>query len=92
MLFVWRGNELFLLTTQPLSFRPASLTIQRTPHPRWSYFLWLGKGGYVGARDYGTELLKGPPPSSILVAEYTPYQTLAYLQGVDVLRLDVEVI
>lgn len=56
------------------------------------YFLWPGKESYFGAHDYGTELLSGLPPESILIADYTPYQTLLYLQTVEHQRPDVTLV
>ena len=56
------------------------------------YFLWPGKESYFGAYEYGTELLNGLPPESILIADYTPYQTLLYLQVVEHQRPDVSLV
>ena len=56
------------------------------------FFLWPGKEGYFGAHDYGTELLAGLPPQSTLIADYTPYQTLLYLQTVERQRPDVTLV
>lgn len=56
------------------------------------FFLWPGKEGYFGAHNYGTDLLSGLPPQSILIADYTPYQTLLYLQTVERQRPDVTLV
>ncbi|MEW5986943.1 MAG: DUF2723 domain-containing protein [Chloroflexota bacterium] len=54
-----------------------------------SFFLWPGKGGYWGARDYGEDALLGLPSDSVLLADHTPFHTLKYLQVVEGMRSDV---
>ncbi|MFW6068598.1 MAG: protein O-mannosyl-transferase family [Chloroflexota bacterium] len=53
------------------------------------FFLWPGKGNYVGAREYGERTLAALPRGATLIADHTPFETLRYLQEVDGMRQDV---
>ncbi len=57
-----------------------------------TYFLWPPKSGDWGAHIYGTGLLEGLPADSVVLADYTPYETLKYLQVVEGLRPDVHLV
>jgi hypothetical protein len=57
-----------------------------------TYFIWPGKAGYFGARDYGAQALGVLPPGALLLADYTPLETLRYLQTVERLRPDVQLV
>lgn len=54
------------------------------------YFLNPNKRGYYGARQFGEEVFKIAAPNSIIVADFTPYTVLQYLQLVENKRRDVE--
>lgn len=56
------------------------------------FFLFPGKRGYTGAEQYGLEALEGAEPGSMILADYTPYAVLKYLQLVRGVRKDVEVL
>jgi hypothetical protein len=53
------------------------------------FFLWPAKNGYLGAADYGRSALETLPPDSILIADYTPMETIRYLRSVEGLRPDI---
>lgn len=53
------------------------------------FFLWPGKGNYVGARQYGEQTLAALPRGATLIADHTPFETLRYLQEVEDMRQDV---
>jgi hypothetical protein len=57
-----------------------------------SFFLWPAKNGYYGAAEYGSAALSSLPPDSILLADHTPYETLAYLQIVESVRPDIQLV
>ncbi|MCI0577287.1 MAG: DUF2723 domain-containing protein [Chloroflexi bacterium] len=61
----------------------------REPH---RFFLWPAKNGYTGAADYGRAALEPLPANSVLLADFTPSETLDYLQVVEGLRPDVRLI
>lgn len=56
------------------------------------FFLWPGKAGYTGARQYGEQTLAALPPGATLIADHTPFETLLYLQEVVGMRQDVRLI
>ena len=78
-------------TFESLGLNPLSIRELPGREPN-RYFLWPGKAGYFGALDYGMRLLSNLPPNSVLVADYTPYQTLLYLQTVEQMRPDVRMV
>jgi hypothetical protein len=55
-----------------------------------AFYLWPPKTGYAGARSYGEAAFGTLAPQAIIVADWLPYQTLRYLQGVEGRRPDVE--
>ena len=57
-----------------------------------NYFLWPAKNNYWGAYSYGSSLLTDLPANSVLIADYTPFETLKYMQVVHNLRGDVRLI
>jgi hypothetical protein len=57
-----------------------------------SYFLWPAKTGYQSAAEFGRSALTDLPPNSVLIADHTPYETLYYLQKVESVRPDVQLI
>jgi hypothetical protein len=57
-----------------------------------TFFLWPGKQNYHGAALYGTEAMSGLPEGSAMIADHTPYETLVYLQRVEHLRPDIQLI
>ena len=56
------------------------------------FFLWPAKNDYLGAEDYGRTALETLPENSVLLADYTPVETLKYLQNIEGVRPDVELI
>jgi hypothetical protein len=58
----------------------------------YTYFLWPCKRGYIGARQYGEEVLKQVESNSVIIADHTPFRVLKYLQLVEGKRKDVEII
>lgn len=56
------------------------------------YFLWPGKAGYKGARQYGEQTLGALPRGATLIADHTPHETLRYMQDVVGMRPDVRLI
>ncbi|HWP47970.1 MAG TPA: DUF2723 domain-containing protein [Candidatus Limnocylindrales bacterium] len=54
-----------------------------------AFFLNPGKRGEYGARRFGEEALRVVKPDAILIADYTPYTVLLYLQEIEALRPDV---
>ena len=58
----------------------------------YTYFLTPWQRGYSGAREYGVEALKVLEENSILIADWTPYWVLNYLQIVEKSRRDVVLI
>jgi hypothetical protein len=79
---------------------PAALTLLRLdPLPARTlpyrdnarFFLYPPKNGYFGARRFGEEVLASLPRHASLLADWTPRQTLTYLQVVEGLRPDVRI-
>jgi hypothetical protein len=56
------------------------------------YFMWPGKRGDHGARRYATEALNAAAPDAIIIADYTLWQPLQFLQHAEGLRPDVRLI
>ena len=56
------------------------------------YFLWPPKNGDYGARVYATRALTKVSFRGILLADYTMYMPLMYLQEVEGFRTDVELL
>ena len=56
------------------------------------FFLWPAKGSYTGAYDFGRSALEILPADSILLADYTPYETLLYLKTIESIRPDVRLV
>lgn len=78
-----------LLQTAGISIPDARQLPGREPV---SFFLQPAKSGYTEAADYGRAALTSLPPNSILIADHTPLETLTYLQRVEGLRLDVQLV
>ena len=57
-----------------------------------TYFLNPNKRGYDGARRFGEEALRSAPPNAVVFADYTPFAVLRYLQLVEGLRQDVQLL
>lgn len=53
------------------------------------FYLWPGKTGYVGAREYGEQALAIVASGAVVLGDWLPYQTLRYLQAVEGRRPDV---
>jgi len=56
------------------------------------YFLNPNKRGYFGARRYAEEVYRIVEPDSMIIADFTPYAVLQYLQLVEKKRQDVELV
>lgn len=56
------------------------------------YFLWPPKNGDYGPRRYAEEALSQVKPGSILIADYTLLRPLMYVQTIDSMRPDVEIV
>jgi hypothetical protein len=56
------------------------------------FFLWPAKNGYTGAADYAQSALQNLPPDAFLIGDHTPIQSIWYLQVVEGLRPDVQLI
>ncbi len=70
-----------LIYARDLPGRPANL-----------FFLWPPKRGYTGARWFAETALRLVPANAVLVADWTPYAPLRYLQDVEGIRQDVSII
>lgn len=69
------------------------LAVRNLPGRQGSmFFLWPPKNGYTGARDYAIAALSAVPPDSAIIADWTVFAPLAYLQQVERQRTDVAVI
>ncbi|MFH1679503.1 MAG: hypothetical protein ABIH26_02520, partial [Candidatus Eisenbacteria bacterium] len=80
-----------LLTT--LGVSGPRLGIREIPYrPALSFFLWPPKTGYRGARTFAAESLAQLPRGAVLIADHTVAQPLWYLQSVEKMREDVEVV
>lgn len=80
------ASSLAALHVNPLDIRSLP---GREPN---TFFLWPGKQGYRGAARYGTEAMSGLTEGSTIIADHTPYETLMYLQRVEQLRPDIQLI
>ena len=56
------------------------------------YVLSPWKQNETGARDYGMQVLQALPAGSVLFADYGPWSVIRYLQVVESLRLDVDLV
>jgi hypothetical protein len=56
------------------------------------YFLWPAKNGDYGPRRYAELALEKVSKNGVLIADYTLYMPLVYLQSVENVRNDVEVV
>jgi hypothetical protein len=54
-----------------------------------AYYLLPAKGGYAGARAYGEGAMSVLAPGAAVLADWLPYHTLRYLQGVEGRRPDL---
>lgn len=53
------------------------------------FFLWPPKNGHTAARRYAEEVFAALPEDAVLLVDWTPAQTLRYVQEVDSVRPDV---
>lgn len=99
----WLVVTLVLLTLQVGLYRLTPLVVERLapgiipsrdlPGRRASvFFLWPSKHGYVGARQFATDTLERMPPDAMLIADWTIFAPLRYLQDVEGQRQDVWVV
>jgi len=56
------------------------------------YFLNPNKRGYDGARRYGEEVFKAVKPNAIIIADFTPFTVLNYMQTVEKKRPDIKLV
>lgn len=56
------------------------------------YFYLPDKSGYDGARRYGEEVFRLAEPGSLIIGDFTPLTVLLYLQDVEGMRPDVELL
>lgn len=56
------------------------------------YFMWPSKRGDVAPRQYATEALQAVDKNAILIADYTLWRPLYFIQAVEKMRPDVELI
>lgn len=69
------------------------LHIRSIPHrPALDYFLWPSKHGYQGARLFVEERLPFLPESSMLIADHTLLQPMLYVQRIEGVRRDIEIV
>jgi hypothetical protein len=69
------------------------LNIRTLPgRPPNQYFLWPGSGNDMGAKEFATNALESLPQNSVLIADHTPLEPLRYLQEIDGVRSDVQLI
>jgi hypothetical protein len=74
-------------------FAPGIIPSRDLPGRRASeFFLWPSKHGYVGARQFAEDTLDLLPPDAMLIADWTIFAPMQYLQEVEGLRQDVLVV
>lgn len=56
------------------------------------FFLWPPKNGDRGAADFAWEALSSLPPGAVLIADHTPLEPLRYMQTVEGLRPDINLV
>ncbi len=56
------------------------------------YFMWPSKRGDFGPRKYAEEALKAVDKDAVLIADYTLWQTLYFMQAVEWMRPDVKLV
>lgn len=56
------------------------------------YFMWPSKHGDTGPRQYATEALTAVDKNAILIADYTLWRPLYFMQAVENMRPDVELV
>ena len=56
------------------------------------YFLWPPKNGDFGPRKYAEEALQSVEPNALLIADYTLWRPLRFVQAVEHQREDVELV
>jgi hypothetical protein len=57
--------------------------------PANQFFLWPPKRGYTGARAFAEDALQWMPHDAVIMADWTPFAPLRYLQDVEGFRPDV---
>lgn len=77
-----------------LDNRPSNpLDVRTLPERQpYAYLLWPSKARYDGAERFARTSLESLPPNSALIAEHTPYNPLRYMQAVENVRPDVQLI
>ncbi len=78
-------------TMTTLDINPLGVRDLPGREPNW-FFLWPAKTGYLGAETYGRTAFAAVPPNGALLADHTPYEALRYLQQVEGVRPDVNLI
>ena len=56
------------------------------------YFLWPGSRDDYGAAIYARTALASLPPASVVIADHTPLEALRYVQSVEGVRPDVQLV
>lgn len=56
------------------------------------YFMWPSKRGDMGARQYATEALAAVEKNTLLIADYTLWRPLYFMQAVENMRPDVNLV
>jgi hypothetical protein len=99
----WVAAGLVLLTLQVGLYRITPMAVERFApgimpsrdlpgRLASSFFLWPPKRGHLGARQFAETTLDALPPEAILIADWTLFAPLQYVQDVEGRRLDVDVI
>jgi hypothetical protein len=68
---------------------PRRLPVRELPGRGAEFFLWPPKTGYMGARQYAEGAFRAMPQGSAILADWTPAQTLLYMQEAEGLRRDI---
>ena len=80
----YRGGSGFLRKHNLVSF-----TRDLPNRDNYNYFFTPWQNDYYGARKYGVEAFQVSAENSILVADWTPYWVLNYLQRIEKYRKDI---
>jgi hypothetical protein len=68
---------------------PHRFPVREFPGRGAEFFLWPPKTSYLGARQYAEGALRAMPEGSAILADWTPAQTLLYMQEAEGLRRDI---
>lgn len=96
----WIASGIVLLALQIGLYRLAPLVVERFApgimpsrdlpgRPAAMFFLWPPKRDYFGARQFAETTLDALPPQAILIADWTLFAPLRYVQDVEGRRPDV---